>query len=58
MEILANDIKGIIRELESNPEIQEIILGHNLRGGDFLEAAASDIMQDKDVDTDDYLHIC
>jgi hypothetical protein len=57
-ELKANTINGIMAELEDNQEIQEIIRGHNLRGGDFIEALASDLVQDIDINTDDYLHIC
>ena len=57
-EIKSNDIQGIIRELENMPEVMDIIRGYNLRGGDFLEAIASDMFYNgNDINTDDYLDI-
>lgn len=57
-EIKSNDIQGIIRELENMPEVMDIIRGYNLRGGDFLEAIASDMLYSgNDINTDDYLDI-
>jgi len=67
MKIARDEISGItiteiMRELEADAdkweELSEIIDGHNLHGGDFLEALANDLEQGLDVDTDDFLHIC
>jgi hypothetical protein len=57
--IKATTISGIMSELRTNPDIMDVIAGHNLRGGDAIEAMASDLYETgEDIDTDDYLHIC
>lgn len=55
-EINSTDIKGIIEELEDNPDVMNFIRGHNLPSFDVLEAMASKIFyDDSDIDTDDYI---
>lgn len=58
-EINATDIKGIIAELESRSDVMDFIRGHNLRGGDFLEAVASKIAyDDEDADLSEIAKLC
>jgi hypothetical protein len=57
-DITGNTVRDIIEELENNADVMDIIRGQNLRGGDALEAMASDLFETgEDIDTNDYLHI-
>ena len=57
-EIRNDTINGIMSELYDNSDVMNIIRGYNLRGGDAIEAMASDLYYTgDDIDTDNYLHI-
>jgi len=57
-DIKGNDVREISEELYNNTAVMDIIRGHNLRGGDAIEAMASDLhTTGEDIDTDNYLHI-
>lgn len=56
--IKSNTINGITSELYDNEELMDIIRGQNLRGGDAIEAMATDLYNTgMDIDTDNYSHI-
>jgi len=57
--IRSQTVSGAMAELYDNPDVMDIIEGHNLRGGDVVEAMATALINgDEPIDTDDFLHIC